>query len=293
MLQCVRARSATADHRLEACVWGLATATADGEVLWANDFLEALQDVAIDTALQRYAYEKCILIFHTIFGSLDAATAAAVRLTDLLPDVSASVRPSILRVCGYPYRLIGEQDTARAYYRRSWEEAEDLRLFNQSSQALANCATSFADDGDYETAWHFYERATKSYQAESRPQPPGLSLIGAEFAYMLGKSGPGDALVASVADVGPPRCQFDKLSLELFRLTDRGEIVHDGLLDRAITAHTRFGAQGWQDFNSWAIALALHRRDPAEAARFMMRHVASRRERWPISPRFRLPAAGL
>ncbi|HEX2779846.1 MAG TPA: AAA family ATPase, partial [Gemmatimonadaceae bacterium] len=75
ILACARDVNAAPDHRLSACVWGLATAAAEGSRKAAEAFLCAVQAIVATTPAEQFSLAKCQLIYDTVFGSLDSAAA--------------------------------------------------------------------------------------------------------------------------------------------------------------------------------------------------------------------------
>jgi DNA-binding SARP family transcriptional activator len=140
----VRDRRSPAIHRLEMAAVGLIVADNQQRRSAAEQIFEAVEQIAPQNAKEEIAKTRATLIFHTAFGDLEKAVAAANELVHA--ERSAGFSAALLRSLRWssvPLKFAGDNAGAMAALLEAYEHAERLRL-DQELWHIAEYMTDLA-----------------------------------------------------------------------------------------------------------------------------------------------------
>ena len=283
MLTCAMAESASISHRLDACVWGLATSTAEADAEWAERFFDALQLLTPVSLIDQYSWKKSRLIYATIFGSLDSAIEAQQEFRSLIQELPSSLQPAALRICGYPLRLAGANREARRLFWEALERARQEHFYESAATSLTHLAGTYADEGDFDTAWDLMREAIEECTKRYGFLPAPLRVYAAEMLYTKGDVHAAREYCPELpTSSGSRRFWFEVQRLHLYDAVVSGTAVSPNTIESCLRMFRRLRALGWQDFSAGAIGLGLARSDVKRSQAFIGEYLAVRKERYPV-----------
>jgi len=288
---CATAINATTLHRLKAAFLGLASASNDGRADWADRLYGAARSLACHTVDERVYQIKCDILYHTLFGTLSLAVTSADELEALVPDLDLAGQSTAYRVCAYALEFAGQLTAARERFGKSFRAGTDARVPSLGGAALLDTAGTYSFEGEHETAWQYYEQATRLFATTGAPALGTVVTSGAELAFLRGDVATGVALSRSIPALQPLRHKVDKRCLGIFSNLCQGQEIEKSELASARAEFQHMARLGYMDFSAGTIARAIGEKDVAEAREFVLSYLEQRRERCPIGNPFVLEYA--